>query len=82
MNPPVPFRNPNGENVVLTINWAVGVVGPERFERIMTYGRYQLCDDDELVEHGVEAGLAPEILEWLLRGGDRLSLPVEKMNLQ
>jgi hypothetical protein len=77
MNPPPPFYNNEHQTVTLTINWAVGVAGPERFERHGAERRYLLSRGDELGEQGEAAGLSSEILEWLKHGEETLTLPVE-----
>jgi hypothetical protein len=77
MSPPPPFYNNEHQSVTLTINWAVGVAGPERFERHGAAGRYFLNRGDELGEQGEATGLSSEILEWLKHGEETLTLPVE-----
>jgi hypothetical protein len=74
MNPPSPLYNDN-QTVTLTINWAVGVAGPERFERLAGDNRYVLSYRDDLREQGEAAGLSSEILEWLEGGEETLTLP-------
>jgi hypothetical protein len=77
MSPPSYFYNDDRQTITITINWAVGVAGPERFERRGTDGRYFLSGGDELEEQGGAAGLSSEILDWLKYGEETLTLPVE-----
>jgi hypothetical protein len=74
MSPPS-FLNNDNQTVTLTITWAVGVAGPERFERLAGDDRYVLSYHDDLREQGQAAGLSPEILEWLEGGEQTLTLP-------
>jgi hypothetical protein len=77
MSPPKYFHNDDRRTITITINWAVGVAGPERFERRGTDGRYFLSGGDELEEQGGAAGLSGDILDWLKYGQETLTLPVE-----
>jgi hypothetical protein len=77
MRPPLYLYSNNRQAVTLTINWAVGVAGPERFERRGTNDRYFLCGGDELDEQGEAAGLSSEVMEWLKYGEETLKLPAE-----
>lgn len=79
MTPPQELYNGDG-TVTLTITWAVGVAGPERFERTPLARRHSLVQDDELRERGVAAGLSQEIMDWLRSGDETLTLPESHFN--
>jgi hypothetical protein len=72
MSPPEYLYSEDYRDVTLTITWAVGVAGQERFNSLQ--GRHALSLDDDLC--GGEAyGLSEEILNWLKGGEDTLTLP-------
>jgi hypothetical protein len=74
MSPPEYLYSEDFRDVTLTITWAVGVAGQERFDRLPHDGRHALSLDDDLC--GGEAyGLSEEILDWLKGGQDTLTLP-------
>lgn len=75
MNPPEYLRNNEDQTVTLTITWAVGAVGLERFQLPRTEDRLVLQGQDELGEQGEEAGSSAEIMAWLKDGEDTLTLP-------
>ncbi|KAH7401733.1 hypothetical protein DE146DRAFT_754350 [Phaeosphaeria sp. MPI-PUGE-AT-0046c] len=75
MNPPVWLYNTEDHTYTFTINWVVGVAGPERFERLPFQERYVLRREDELRERGKEVGLSAEIIDWLKGGEETLTLP-------
>ncbi|KAF2134086.1 hypothetical protein P153DRAFT_353290 [Dothidotthia symphoricarpi CBS 119687] len=75
MSPPQGLYSADGRSVTLYINWAVGVVGVERFEPTPLARRLSLRQDDALRERGVSLGLSKEILEWLRQGEEMLTLP-------
>jgi hypothetical protein len=78
MNPPAEFHSADSESVTLYITWAVGVVGPERFESCGLFnGRHLLRDGDELRDQGEAAGLKKVVLDWLIGGEDELTLAKE-----
>jgi hypothetical protein len=71
MSPPECLYSEDYRDVTLTITWAVGVAGQERFNSLQ--GRHALSLDDDLC--GGEAyGLSEEILNWLKGGEDTLTL--------
>jgi hypothetical protein len=75
MNPPEYLRDNESQTVTLTITWAVGIAGPERFQLLPHLDRLVLQGQDELRERGEEAGLSTDIMDWLKGGEDTLTLP-------
>ncbi|KAF2792645.1 hypothetical protein K505DRAFT_338522 [Melanomma pulvis-pyrius CBS 109.77] len=80
MNPPEDFRHVDN-NFTIYITWAVGVAGPERFERTSLNHRHSLLQNDDLYLRGLEAGLSEEVREWLRYGQEKLSLPASHFGL-
>jgi hypothetical protein len=75
MNPPEYLYNNEDQTYTFLINWVVGIAGPERFQPSGLNGRHVLRREDELWEEGEEAGLSVEIMVWLKRGEETLTLP-------
>lgn len=85
MNPEKDLINFDDQIVKLHITWAVGKVGPERFEyrHEGPNPRLVLRHDSDLSEHGLEAGLLKKIWDWLLGDplSDELVLEMGKLNI-
>ena len=79
MNPPESLHFP-ASHYTLNITWAVGVAGPERFERTALGHRHSVVQTDDLYIHGAAAGISWEILHWLRGGEEELVLPEEHFN--
>lgn len=75
MDPPHYLYSVDGQQVILNITWAVGVVGRERFESVPLGRHLSLRQDDELRTRGVLWGLSRKIAEWLRSGEETLVLP-------
>jgi len=76
MTPDQALYSNQGDTVTLTITWAIGIAGLERFHHApFTNGRYLLRLGDDLALDGERAGLSPVVLDWLIHGEDTLTLP-------
>jgi hypothetical protein len=78
MNPGWQLCNVNCQTVTLTITWAIGIVGPQRFDYMPNQGRQYLSRGEDLDWEGEDAGLSTVILDWLKQknGPETLVLPV------
>lgn len=73
--------HPEGDHITLTITWAIGIAGCERFLQDIDsrYGRRGLNPNDELAEtKGKPYGLSDKIADWLMNTnrGRELTLSV------
>jgi hypothetical protein len=78
MSPGWQFYDVNGTTVTLTITWAIGIIGPERFEYLPQGNRQYLSRGEGLDWEGENAGLSTVILDWLKdkNGSETLVLPL------
>ncbi|KAF1954034.1 hypothetical protein CC80DRAFT_550960 [Byssothecium circinans] len=68
-------RAPGNQPGTITIylGQAVNIVGSERFE-LNSAGRLVLREDDELCRQGAELGVPEEVMQWLKRGDEMITL--------
>jgi hypothetical protein len=82
MHPDRLLYSEDKQTVTLSITWAVGIAGKERF-RSPNRGRgHFLLSRDPLCKAGVATGLSQEILSWLKDGDATLVLPASHFSQQ